>query len=151
MTLDLTRPEHRDCLGYACLNRLSPGYDHDDIMREAYLTRFRSRPDDAETRFALVLEFERAISSPSDSAVIVRALLDGCGVVCDGEWLARANADAWVWIATSGTGVWIGTAESGRHVSETEIPVLILALVACTTPAEALQVAGSGSHAEDKR
>jgi len=131
--LDLTRPEHRDCLGYACLSRLSPDYDHDGTKREAYLARFRSRPDDAEARFALVLEAGRVFSSPSDSAAIVRALLEGCGVVVlnvHGEGpLARGEKGGIGWAVQPKPA--LESIEIGAHLMP-RIPALILALLACT-------------------
>jgi hypothetical protein len=137
VTLDLARPEHREALAWACANWNDLDCERDAIKRSVYCDINLT----GEQCFAI-----RALSSPSASAAIVRALLEGCGValeVTTDRFFVQDTADGpfrEVW--------WIDVYEGSREVAEIEsghIPALILALLACTDrdgAIAALKVAG---------
>lgn len=119
VTLDLTRPENRNALFNACT--LTPD------ERAYYLVHMG---DDEGP----CVQFCRALSSPSHSAALVRALLEGCGVVLphDGEGdepgsagEADVRADDGllvVWVRLDGA--WVR-----RDRTMAQVPALILRLL----------------------
>lgn len=76
MTIDLTNEQHREALRWACEQQLGDLKD-DHVARviahtlETYGDRGKNDPPAAALR---------ALLDPSQSAAIVRALLEGCGV-----------------------------------------------------------------------
>jgi hypothetical protein len=129
VTLDLTRPEHRNALFNACA--LTPE------ERAHYLAHMG---DDNGP----CVQFCRALSSASDSAAIVRALLEGCGVTtcalydesCARPCVALGPYErtiAWEHWTTDGE-----LPEVEDYIYPRFVPALILMLLACTTREEAL-------------
>lgn len=132
MTLDLAQPEHREALllAYTALAGPLP------FARQLYLAEGLRRAPSEIHRDAL-----RALSSPSDCAAIVRALLEGCGVALpsdepstsgDVDVCAEGNT-LLIWLRLDGT--WVR-----RDRNMADAPALILALLACTTEEEARAV-----------
>jgi hypothetical protein len=117
VTLDLTRPEHREALRWAC----NQGIEHAAVRRH----------EDSDKGQAL-----RALSSPSDSAAIVRALLEGCGVrILD---FKETSSFAFASVESLGDGLRIETVHypamghiHGGAVERANVPALILTLLAC--------------------
>lgn len=120
MTLDLTRPEHRDALRWACKAMQGGGAGWVNVAADG---------NEGPERDAA-----RALSSPSHSAALVRALLEGCGVVLphDGEGdepgsagEADVRADDGllvVWVRLDGA--WVR-----RDRTMAQVPALILRLL----------------------
>lgn len=122
MTLDLSNAAHRDALREACL--ASP----EERAGAMQMT--------GDAPFLLACS---ALSSPEQSAAIVRALLEGCGVELPrDEPSAAGDADVrpdgdmlLIWVRLDGTWVRRDRAMPG-------VPALILALLAYTDAAGAL-------------
>ena len=136
MTLDITRPEHRDALRWAAETKAqAPSVVH-----------YWSLGDDLAGGLRQVAI--RALSSPEQSAALVRALLEGCGVRVCGYGCDAGDVRVYrvpgygpcgnhtfdrvgVWIV--GDAYPLGPLECGLDVT-----ALILRLLACTTHEEAL-------------
>jgi hypothetical protein len=119
--LDLTRPEHREALAYACRYRLGPRYETDALVRDA----------------------ARALSSPSDSAVLVRALLEKLlgAIVLAAPGTPTDPVSVVIAPCLDGRRQWLGDVVDMAPVFTVyldRIPALILALLACTDAAGAL-------------
>jgi hypothetical protein len=122
--LDLTRPEHRERLAHCC---------HSVLVGQMF--------SEQELRYMPALDREcyAALSSPEQSAAIVRALLEGCGVrlrvTTDRFFVQDEESGPFceVW--------WIDVYDGSQEVAEIEpdrIPALVLRLLACTDAAGAL-------------
>jgi hypothetical protein len=122
MTLDLTRPDHREALRWACeLN-----------ARDAELAACWRPIDERGWLKADALD---AMQSPSNSAALVRALLEGCGVVID---LEHHRGAQWrVIYYLDGVRMWFAISY-GNGDPVPGIPALILRLLACTDATGAL-------------
>jgi hypothetical protein len=134
VTLDLTRPEHRDALRWAASYRALYG---------------DAGASTAEERGGLSMDAWHALSSPSDSAAIVRALLEGCGVDVSLQPMGKESADpnkqAWLWWAEARAECpayiafrCMHDVKPLRFVTMTELPGLVLALLACASVAAAI-------------
>lgn len=121
MVLDLKRPEHREALKWAC------SYALQDPRRAEQYAAFPGPGDAADP---LGIAACRAISSPSDSAALVRALLEGLGLA-----LIRCSQEA-----TGHQNVVIRLRDflHTMVVPMSGVPALILRLLACTSKEEAL-------------
>jgi hypothetical protein len=121
VTLDLARPKHREAQRLAC----------------EYVKRYPGAPLNFSLAFVLSAEVcsvavdiadvcaaFTALSSPSDSAAIVRALLEGCGVTG-----VRATWSPFYGRIDIATDTERGCAWTA--VGPSDVPALILALLAC--------------------
>jgi hypothetical protein len=119
VTLDLARPEHRDVLVEVCAMRRD-----DPAMADRMLDAARGA---ASIGMRLIPAFAAhvAISSPSDSAAIVRALLEWCGVT--GVQATWSTFYGRIDVATDTKRGCAWTA-----VKPSDVPALILALLDCT-------------------
>jgi hypothetical protein len=137
VTLDLNRPEHREELAEACAMRANNPATADRMLATARgIASTGATPSPA---FAAHV----ALSSPSACAVLVRAMLEGCGVdarefsdvdVEDDDDVVLVRCDAWRAIA----GVYVMLPGANRAVHIRNVPSLILALLACATREAAL-------------
>lgn len=132
--LDLTRPEHREALKLACV--LLVRYP-DSAVSFTMAAKVSAEVCQAPVGVVDLERALRALSSPSDSAAIVRALLEGCGV----ETHVHEHGDCGE--CTSDVQI----AWDDEHVSVIapwnawvvrDIYALVLRLLACTTREEAL-------------
>jgi hypothetical protein len=108
VSLDLTRPEHREALRAMC-----------------ELPGLRAHIANGCPGTPVQLAAYRAISSPPDSAAIVRALLEGCGVT--GVQATWSTFYGRIDVATDTKRGCAWTA-----VKPSDVPALILALLDCT-------------------
>lgn len=118
MTLDLSKPEHREALRWAC--RLV-----DAAPRSAFASY---RPADPTYEEMLRMSAVLALSSPAESAAIVRAELERCGTT------------ATVRIVTAIEPPYLSV-DDGTYdnmISSYDVPALILRLLDATTREEAL-------------
>lgn len=134
MTLDITRPDHREALRWACN---WAAYDPAFLVRVIGSEDALENPDTRDNALAA-----RALSSPSDSAAIVRAELERCGVSASVQRTGQPALDwdalVWIW--------WTPEAEDGpayltfscKGDTKTlrygyNVPALVLRLLVCTT------------------
>jgi hypothetical protein len=85
VSLDLTRPEHREALRWAAEMYV------DDMARVRAWLDNALPPGQCGKR----TDYLRALSSPSESAAIVRALLEGCGVEVDDFKFIKTRLTLW--------------------------------------------------------
>jgi hypothetical protein len=124
VTLDLTRPEHRKALRWAC---------ELPAARRAVRAARAAESLGASPR----LDALRALSCPSDCAAIVRATLDGCGVVAvDLYQTPAADRHVDLWHVDAGLCCQFPETRAETfpvlRVPMAGVPALILRLLACT-------------------
>jgi hypothetical protein len=122
--IDLTRPEHREALAWACANWRDLERERDAIKRSVYCDINLT----GEQCFAI-----RTLSSPSDSAAIVRALLERCGVSGCSTFMSRVE------FRHGNDMAYLDLADGPMFDRcAAWVPALILALLACTDAAGGL-------------